>query len=74
MNNEATETHSGVIIQSGLDRGSPLAGAQEIMHYDEGYSEFFGTDEDPNKSVRSFVEIKVLVIDGWLVDIEMRAA
>ena len=27
-----------------------------------------------NKPVRSFVEIKDLVVEGWLVEIEIRAA
>ena len=35
--------------------------------FNEGYSESFGTDENPNKPVRSFVEIKDLVVEGWLV-------
>ena len=39
-----------------------------------GYSEFFGTIDNPNKPVRSFVEIKDLVVEGWLVEIEIRAA
>ena len=39
-----------------------------------GYSEFFGTVENPNKPVRSFVEIAGLVVDGWLIEIEIRAA
>lgn len=35
--------------------------------FNEGYFEFFGTDENPNKPVRSFVEIKDLVVEGLLV-------
>jgi len=30
--------------------------------------------ENPQKPVRSFVEIEDLVVDGWLVEIEVRAA
>ena len=50
------------------DEGLDFAG------FNEGYSEVFGTDENPNKPVRSFVEIKDLVVEGWLVEVEIRAA
>ena len=50
------------------DEGLDFAG------FNAGYSEFFGTASNPNKPVRSFVEIKDLVVDGWLVEIEIRAA
>lgn len=46
----------------------------DFAGFNEGYSEFFGTDDNPNKPVRSFVEIKDLVVEGWLVEIEIRAA
>ena len=46
----------------------------DFAGFNEGYSEFFGTDANPNKPVRSFVEIKDLVVEGWLVEIEIRAA
>lgn len=49
-------------------------GNLDFAGFNEGYSEFFGTDENPNKPVRSFVEIEDLVVDGWLVEIEIRAA
>ena len=50
------------------DEGLDFAG------FNAGYSEFFGTIDNPNKPVRSFVEIKDLVVEGWLVEIEIRAA
>ncbi|MCY4264596.1 MAG: Rid family hydrolase [Gammaproteobacteria bacterium] len=46
----------------------------DFAGFNAGYSQFFGTDENPNKPVRSFVEIAGLVVDGWLVEIEIRAA
>ncbi len=46
----------------------------DFAGFNEGYSQFFGTAENPNKPVRSFVEIADLVVDGWLVEIEIRAA
>lgn len=49
-------------------------GELDFAGFNEGYAEFFGTEENPNKPVRSFVEIADLVVDGWLVEIEIRAA
>ena len=46
----------------------------DFAGFNAGYAEFFGTSENPNKPVRSFVEIKDLVVEGWLVEIEIRAA
>ncbi len=46
----------------------------DFAGFNEGYAEFFGTTENPNKPVRSFVEIAGLVADGWLIEIEIRAA
>lgn len=46
----------------------------DIAGFNEGYAQFFGTADNPNKPVRSFVEIADLVVDGWLVEIEIRAA
>lgn len=46
----------------------------DFAGFNEGYAQFFGTDDNPNKPVRSFVEIADLVVDGWLVEIEIRAA
>jgi enamine deaminase RidA (YjgF/YER057c/UK114 family) len=46
----------------------------DFAGFNEGYSQFFGTDENPQKPVRSFVEIADLVVDGWLIEIEIRAA
>ena len=47
---------------------------RNFASFNEGYSEFFGTDENPNQPVRSFVEIKDLVVEGWLVEVEICAA
>ena len=46
----------------------------DFAGFNAGYAEFFGTSDNPNKPVRSFVEIKDLVVEGWLVEIEIRAA
>ena len=42
--------------------------------FNRGYRKFFGTEENPLKPVRTFVEIQGLVVPGWLVEIEIRAA
>ena len=46
----------------------------DFAGFNESYSVFFGTDDNPTKPVRSFIEIKDLVVEGWLVEIEIRAA
>ena len=45
----------------------------DFAGFNAGYAQFFGTDDNPTKPVRSFVEIADLVVDGWLVEIEIRA-
>ncbi|HBX37290.1 MAG TPA: hypothetical protein DEG76_08435 [Pseudohongiella sp.] len=49
-------------------------GTVDFDGFNRGYRQFFGTEENPMKPVRSFVEIKDLVVDGWLIEIEIRAA
>lgn len=49
-------------------------GELDFAGFNSGYSQFFGTEENPQKPVRSFVQIEGLVVDGWLVEIEIRAA
>lgn len=49
-------------------------GVLDFDGFNRAYREFFGTEENSEKPVRSFVEIEDLVVDGWLVEIEIRAA
>lgn len=49
-------------------------GELDFAGFNSGYQKFFGTDENPLKPVRSFVQIAGLVVDGWLIEIEIRAA
>ncbi len=54
-----------------------VAGADgefDFAGFNRGFQKFFGTEENPMKPVRSVVEIAGLVVDGWLVEIEIRAA
>lgn len=49
-------------------------GLLDFDGFNRGYRRFFGTEDNPMKPVRSFVEIAGLVVPGWLVEIEIRAA
>jgi enamine deaminase RidA (YjgF/YER057c/UK114 family) len=40
----------------------------------EGYKQFFGTKEQPNKPSRSTMQVAALVAPGYLVEIEVIAA
>jgi enamine deaminase RidA (YjgF/YER057c/UK114 family) len=58
-------------------RAFAVAGEYGVLDFDgfnRGYREFFGTEENPMKPVRSFVQIAGLVVPGWLIEIEIRAA
>lgn len=49
-------------------------GKLDFAGFNKGYLNFFGTEENPNKPVRTFVQIADLVVDGWLIEVEIRAA
>ena len=49
-------------------------GELDFDGFNRGYRKFFGTEENPLKPVRTFVEIQGLVVPGWLIEIEIRAA
>ncbi|MDO8272557.1 MAG: Rid family hydrolase [Gammaproteobacteria bacterium] len=54
-----------------------VAGADgkfDFAGFNRGYEKFFGTEANPMKPVRSVVQIAGLVVEGWLVEIEIRAA
>lgn len=58
-------------------RAFAVSGADGTLDFDgfnRGYQQFFGTEENPQKPVRTFVEIAGLVVPGWLIEIEIRAA
>ena len=58
-------------------RAFAVAGADgelDFVGFNSGYQQFFGSDKNPMKPVRSFVQIAGLVVDGWLIEIEIRAA
>ena len=58
-------------------RAFAVAGEYGLLDFDgfnRGYRQFFGTEENPMKPVRSFVQVADLLVPGWLVEIEVRAA
>lgn len=64
----------GDIVQVRAFAVSGADGTLDFDGFNRGYQQFFGTTENPLKPVRSFVEIAGLVVPGWLVEIEIRAA
>jgi enamine deaminase RidA (YjgF/YER057c/UK114 family) len=51
--------------------GDPqLGGKQDFKGFSEGYAQFFGTTEQPNKVARSTVQVAALANPGFLVEIE----
>jgi enamine deaminase RidA (YjgF/YER057c/UK114 family) len=54
--------------------GDPNNGGQmDFAGFMEGYTQFFGTPEQPNLPARSAMQIAGLVNPGWLVEIEVTA-
>lgn len=49
-------------------------GKCDFAGFMRGYTQFFGTAEQPNKPARSAVQVGALVIPGGLVEIEVIAA
>ena len=49
-------------------------GELDFAGFNAGYQQFFGSEKNAMKPVRSFVEIAGLVVSGWLIEIEIRAA
>jgi enamine deaminase RidA (YjgF/YER057c/UK114 family) len=55
--------------------GDPkLQGKMDFRGLMEGYTQFFGTKEQPNLPTRSVVQVAALANAGWLVEIEVVAA
>lgn len=54
--------------------GDPEMGSMDFAGFNTAYREVFGTEDQPNKPVRAVVEISGLAVDGWLVEIDVRAA
>ncbi|OEY67301.1 RidA family protein [Marinobacter sp. X15-166B] len=48
-------------------------GKVDFSGFMDGYTQFFGTEEQPNLPVRSAVEVAALAFPGWLIEIEVSA-
>jgi|TARA_B100000795_G_scaffold190369_1_gene145027 enamine deaminase RidA (YjgF/YER057c/UK114 family) len=62
------------IVQVRAFAVSGADGELDFAGFNAGYQQFFGSDKNAMKPVRSFVEIAGLVVPGWLIEIEIRAA
>ena len=71
---EAQGWSMGDIVQVRAFAVSGADGNLDFDGFNRGYQQFFGTEANPLKPVRSFVQIAGLVVPGWLVEIEIRAA
>lgn len=52
----------------------PALGRMDFDGFMAGYTQFFGTEEQPHLPSRSAIEIAGLAAPGWLVEIEVVAA
>lgn len=62
-----------VKMQVFLVGDSNRGGKMDFAGFMEGYSQFFGTEEQPNLPARSAMQVAGLVNPGWLVEIEVVA-
>ena len=63
----------GDIIKMQAFLVAPEGEAVDFDGFMAGYSQFFGTDEQPNLPVRSAMVVDALVNPGWLVELEVTA-
>lgn len=67
-------TMSDVVkMQVFLVGDSALDGKMDFEGFMAGYTQFFGTDAQPNLPARSAMQVAGLVNPGWLVEIEVAA-
>lgn len=52
---------------------APEEGGMDFAGFMDGYTQFFGTDEQPELPVRSVFEVAGLANPAWLVEIEVTA-
>ncbi len=62
-----------VKMQVFLVGDSNNGGMMDFAGFMEGYTQFFGTEEQPNLPARSTMQVAGLVNPGWLVEIEVVA-
>ena len=67
-------TMSDVVKMQAVLVGDPeMEGKMDFSGFMEGYTQFFGTEEQPNLPSRSAMQVAGLVNPGWLVEIEVVA-
>ena len=54
--------------------GNPRLGGKLDQGFNQAYSQFFGTAQQPNKVARSVVQVAALANPAFLVEIEATAA
>lgn len=63
-----------VVMMRAYIVADPELGRMDFDGFMAGYTQFFGTEEQPNLPSRSAFEIAGLAAPGWLVEIEVVAA
>lgn len=53
--------------------GDPATGKMDFAGFMKGYSQYFGTKDQPNKPARSAMQVAALALPGALVEIEVVA-
>lgn len=66
-------TMSDVVKMQAFLVADPETGKMDFEGFMAGYTQFFGTSEQPNLPARSTMEVSALVNPGWLVEIEVVA-
>lgn len=64
---------SDVVKMQAFLVADPESGKMDFEGFMAGYTQFFGTAEQPNLPARSTMEVAALVNPGWLVEIEVVA-
>ncbi|WP_295047138.1 RidA family protein [uncultured Paracoccus sp.] len=70
---EAMDMSVGDIIKMQAFLVAPEGEAVDFAGFMAGYTQFFGTEEQPNLPVRSAMVVDALVNPGWLVELEVTA-
>jgi enamine deaminase RidA (YjgF/YER057c/UK114 family) len=70
---EALNMDVGDIIKMQAFLVAPEGEAVDFKGFMAGYSQFFGTEAQPNLPVRSAMVVDALVNPGWLVELEVTA-
>lgn len=81
---EIFERYKGILAEQGWSLSDIVqvrvfaladdAGRLDFEGFNRGYLKYFGSDENPQKPVRAFVQVADLVREGWLVEVEIMAA